>query len=138
MQCSALQLHWNGWRLLQTPIATMRRPWLDILCHLTVMCILVTERHRSPCHGSGWLVAGLSPWVTGFASRSFHVGFVVVRVALAHVFLRILRFSPVSIIPFHHGRPTGGCSSETQSHLINMNMNKCHRAYLVSYFRLVS
>jgi hypothetical protein len=45
------------------------------------------------------LVAGLSPRRPGFAPGSFHVGFVVDKVALGQVFLRVLWFSPVNIIP---------------------------------------
>jgi hypothetical protein len=37
--------------------------------------------------------------VTGFAPRSIRVGFMVDKVALGHVFVRVLRFSPVNIIP---------------------------------------
>jgi hypothetical protein len=35
----------------------------------------------------------------GFAPGSIHVGFVVDKVALGQVFLRVLRFSPANIIP---------------------------------------
>jgi hypothetical protein len=35
----------------------------------------------------------------GFAPRSVHVGFVVDKVTLEQVFLRVLRVSPVNIIP---------------------------------------
>jgi hypothetical protein len=45
------------------------------------------------------LVAGLSPRRPGFAPGSIHVGFVVDKMALGQVFLRVLRFSPVNIIP---------------------------------------
>jgi hypothetical protein len=45
------------------------------------------------------LVAGLSPRRSGFAPGSINVGFVVDKVALGQVFLRVLRFSPVNIIP---------------------------------------
>jgi hypothetical protein len=45
------------------------------------------------------LVTGLSPWYAGFAPGSVHVGFVVDKVALGQVFLQVLRFSSVSIIP---------------------------------------
>jgi hypothetical protein len=45
------------------------------------------------------LVAGLSPRRSEFASESIHVGFVVDEVSLRQVFLRDLRFSPVSIVP---------------------------------------
>jgi hypothetical protein len=44
--------------------------------------------------GLRWLVAGLSPRSTGFAAGSIHVGFVVDKVALGQVFLRVLRFFP--------------------------------------------
>jgi hypothetical protein len=46
------------------------------------------------------LVAGLSPRRSGFAPGSIHVGFVVDKVALGQVFLRVLRF-PLSI---YHSR----------------------------------
>jgi hypothetical protein len=42
------------------------------------------------------LVASLSPWRTGFAPGSIHVGLMVDKVELGHVFLRVLRFSPVN------------------------------------------
>jgi hypothetical protein len=42
---------------------------------------------------------GLSPRRPGFAPGSVHVGFVVDKVALGQVLLRVLRFSPVNIIP---------------------------------------
>jgi hypothetical protein len=45
------------------------------------------------------LVVGLSPRRPGFTPGSIHVGFVVDKVALGQVFLRVLRFSPVNIIP---------------------------------------
>jgi hypothetical protein len=45
------------------------------------------------------LVADLSSQRPGFAPGSIHVGFVVDKVALGQVFLRVLRFSPVNIIP---------------------------------------
>jgi hypothetical protein len=56
---------------------------------------LVTELSR-PCHGS---VSGI-PWRrTGFAPGSFCLGLVVDRVAVGHVSVRVLRHSPVNIIP---------------------------------------
>jgi hypothetical protein len=47
----------------------------------------------------GWSVAGLSQRRTRFGPRSVCVTFVVDRVALGQVFIPVLRFSPVSIIP---------------------------------------
>jgi hypothetical protein len=77
------------------------------------------------------LVAGLSPWRPGFAPGSVHVVFVVGEVALGQFFLRVLRSSPVSIIPpwlsmltYHladNSGPVGGRSSETQFHPIDTN-----------------
>jgi hypothetical protein len=49
------------------------------------------------------LVAGLSPRRPGLASGSVHVEFVVDKVALGHVFLRVLQFS--LSISFHRGSP---------------------------------
>jgi hypothetical protein len=46
-----------------------------------------------------WLFAGLSPRRPGFVSRSVHLGFVVDEMALEQVFLQVLRFYPVNIIP---------------------------------------
>jgi hypothetical protein len=45
------------------------------------------------------LVTGFSPQKPGFKPGSVHVGFVVEKVALGQVFLQVLWFSPVSIIP---------------------------------------
>jgi hypothetical protein len=45
------------------------------------------------------LVAGFSQRRSGFAHRAVHVGFVVDKITLTQVFLRVLQFSPVSIIP---------------------------------------
>jgi hypothetical protein len=45
------------------------------------------------------LVAGLSPRRPGFDPGSVLVGFVVDKVALGQVSLRVLRFSPVNFIP---------------------------------------
>jgi hypothetical protein len=68
--------------------------------------VAVSLSFRYICRGLSWampwlrrLVAGLSPWRPGFDLGSVHVGFVVDKVALGHVFPRVLRFSPVSFIP---------------------------------------
>jgi hypothetical protein len=45
------------------------------------------------------LFAGLSPRRPGFVPGSRHVGFMVDKVALGQVFLRVLRFYPANIIP---------------------------------------
>jgi hypothetical protein len=50
------------------------------------------------------LVAGLSPRRPGFAPGSILMVFVVEKVALVQVFLRVLRFSPVNI-SFHRRSP---------------------------------
>jgi hypothetical protein len=46
------------------------------------------------------LVAGLSLWRPEFAPGSIHVGFVVAKVALGQVFLRVIRFFSFNI-SFH-------------------------------------
>jgi hypothetical protein len=46
-----------------------------------------------------WWDASLPPRRPGFDPGSVHVGFVVDKVALGQVFLRVLRFFPVSFIP---------------------------------------
>jgi hypothetical protein len=45
------------------------------------------------------IVDGLSSLSSGFDTRSVHVGFVVNKVAQGQVFLRVLGFSPVGIMP---------------------------------------
>jgi hypothetical protein len=79
------------------------------------------------------LVAGLLPRRSGFTPGTVHVRFLVHEVALGRGLLRAVRF-PLSV-SFHRGcqysytiwginsRPVCGCSSETQSHPIGMNMN---------------
>jgi hypothetical protein len=44
------------------------------------------------------LVAGLSPRRHGFAAGSIHVGFVVNKVALGQIFLRVLRTDTHSLL----------------------------------------
>jgi len=46
-----------------------------------------------------WLVMGLSPRKTCFDPRSVHTGFVADKVALAQVYLRLLRLHTLRIIP---------------------------------------
>jgi hypothetical protein len=47
----------------------------------------------------GRLVADPSPRSRGFYPRTVHVRYVVDKVALGRVFLRVLRFLPVTVIP---------------------------------------
>jgi hypothetical protein len=55
------------------------------------------------------LVAGLAPRRPGFKPGSVHVGFMVDKVALGQVSLRVLLFSPVSVISrWLHGQITPG------------------------------
>jgi hypothetical protein len=78
------------------------------------------------------LVAGLSPWMPGFTPWSVHVVFVVDKVALGQVFLRVLWFFSLSIIPpwlsiltSFGGRTVDVLVSAAQRHSppIDMNMN---------------
>jgi hypothetical protein len=84
------------------------------------------------------LFAGFSPRRPGIASRSVHVGFVLDEVALRQVFLRVLRFSPVIIIPpllhihsciiwgMDRG-PVNGPVSHTSSHPIAVYAVHCKK-----------
>jgi len=45
------------------------------------------------------LVADLSPWMLRFDTGQVYMVFVVDKLALGQVFLQVLRFSPISIIP---------------------------------------
>jgi hypothetical protein len=81
-------------------------------------------------------VTWLMRLVAGLSQRRLErvqVGFVLDKVALGQIFLRVLRFSPVSIISPRlqtdigiiwgmNDRPVGGGSSETQLHPVNMNI----------------
>jgi hypothetical protein len=79
------------------------------------------------------LVTDISLRRAGFTPGSVHVGFVVDKVAFEQFFLRVVEFSPVNIIsPWHsmliyhlevNIRPVCGCSSETSSHVIDINNN---------------
>jgi hypothetical protein len=63
-----------------------------------LLCLIMCKPERRAA--VPWLrslVAGLSP--RRFSPGSIRVGFVVDKVALGQVFLRVLRFSPVNIIP---------------------------------------
>jgi hypothetical protein len=81
------------------------------------------------------LVAGLSPRRPGFAPGSIHAGFVVDKVALGQVFVRVPRF-PLSI-SFHRRSPNSyhlgknnmsgsGSSSETSHPIISSINQWCH------------
>jgi hypothetical protein len=87
---------------------------------ITSMIIIITFTASSKA--VPWLkrlVAGLSPRRPGFAPGSIHVGFMVDSVALGQVFLRVLRFSPVNIIPpllhIHLSPPHEVCDCSDQA-----------------------
>jgi hypothetical protein len=63
------------------------------------------------------LVPGLSPQRPGIAPGSIHVGFVLEKMALGQVFLRVLRLSPANIIP-PLSPPHELCDSSDQQHII--------------------
>jgi len=74
-------------------------------------CLLRTKFRRiiymnfstQSCTMARRFVAGLSMRRFGFGPRSVHVRFVVDMVVLGQVFLRVLRYSPVStILPMFH------------------------------------
>jgi hypothetical protein len=55
-------------------------------------------RCQSPCHGSGNF-CGLSLRTPGLIPKLEHVGFVADKVVLGQIFLRILQFSAVTVMP---------------------------------------
>jgi hypothetical protein len=79
------------------------------------------------------LVAGFLPRRPGFAPRAAYVGFMMDKVALGQVFIGVLQFSPVGIIPpllqihscsiweLDNGPVRGRISIETVSPLNNNN-----------------
>jgi hypothetical protein len=92
---------------------------------LLVCSVGDVSRNRDAC-GEGWTRStSKQKFSPGFAPRPVHVGFVVDKVALGQVFLRVLRFSPVNTIqPLLHihsciiwelvsGPVSGRSSSET-------------------------
>jgi hypothetical protein len=84
------------------------------------------------------LAAGLSPRRPGFAPGSIHVGFVVDKVALGQVFLRVLPFSPASIIPpllhIHLSPPRDVCDTSDQSAHYHHLGPKLGAWFLTRYF----
>jgi hypothetical protein len=52
-----------------------------------------------PFHGSGGQLPAFHRYGPGLIQGLIHMTFVVDKVALGQVFLQVLRFSPVSIIP---------------------------------------
>jgi hypothetical protein len=99
----------------------------------------LTVVYRDPASSACGRIVGQAVSHQGVPG-SVHVGFVVDRVALGQVLLRVFfLFSPVSIIPpgliltlgislrGTNNRPVGGRSSETLSHSIDMNNNNRFR-----------
>jgi len=54
---------------------------------------------KNPRHAPGRLVAGPTPRSPGFDPKTVHVRWVVDKVALERVFLRVLQFLPVTVTP---------------------------------------
>jgi hypothetical protein len=83
------------------------------------------------------LVTGLSPRRPGFALRPDHVGFVVDKVAMGQVSLRVLRFSPVHISPpllhTHLSPPHEMCHSPDQAVLYHALGPKLGASSLTRY-----
>jgi hypothetical protein len=84
------------------------------------------------------LVAGLSPRRPGFAPGSILVGFVVDKVALGQVYLRVLRFSPANIIPpllhIHLSPPHEVCDSSDQAAHYHHLCPKLGASFLTRHF----
>jgi hypothetical protein len=96
--CSSCGIIWPAWML--------QLQWWDAVKPLSIISegtVKNKQMHELYLYVAvPWLrllVAGLSSRRPGFASRSIHVGFVVHKVALGQVYLQVIWFSPVSIIP---------------------------------------
>jgi hypothetical protein len=69
-------------------------------CNHTTSALVRFLVYTKTLYAVPWrLVAGLSASRSRFAPGSVHVGYVKEKVALVQFFLRVIRFSPVSIIP---------------------------------------
>ena len=82
---------------VKTQHITLNTKYVPLLSALRII-----RKNEKVLYHMQWLrrlVAGLSPQRPGFDPGSVHVGFMVDKVALGHVFLRVLRFSPVNFIP---------------------------------------
>jgi hypothetical protein len=83
------------------------------------------------CGAVPWLrrlVAGLSPRRPGFDPGSVHLGFVVDKVVLGQVLLRVLRLSPVNYIaPMLHynGKAEKTSSSSSSSQGCTISLQGC-------------
>jgi len=78
-------------------------------------------------------VAGLSPRRSGLNPRPVRVGFVLHKVTLGQIFLRVLRFPPVNVIPpmlhdhsFIHSSITDAVPSHRVTASLNSNNNHNH------------
>jgi hypothetical protein len=85
------------------------------------LCKVVKKEHRQCSFIYCGTNSVLRPW---FEPGSVHVGFVVDGVALGQVFLRVLWFSPVNLIPplFHYteklknkSSPSQGCTTSLKA-----------------------
>jgi hypothetical protein len=90
----------------------------------TSLCIWHTSSQQDLCNRMGALQqmgtdAGLSPQRPVFMPRWVHVGFVMDKVALRQVFLQVLWFNTVNIIPpllhTHLSPPYEVCNSPDQA-----------------------
>jgi hypothetical protein len=55
--------------------------------------------HRMTIQWLRQLATVLSPWILGFDPKPVHMGFVVEKMVLGYVFLRVLWFSPITVLP---------------------------------------
>jgi hypothetical protein len=89
-------LFWK-WKVRSDFGVRNRGPCCDMTTSRTIF--VRDELQRQAVSWLSRLASSLLWWRLGFAPKPVHVGFVVEKVALRQVFLRVLRVSPVNVIP---------------------------------------
>jgi hypothetical protein len=82
---------------------TFKMPKIKMMCSEPVLCLLKLQKFRKEAVlWLRWLVDSLLPQRPWFMPRSVHVRYVMDKVSLGQIFLQVLRFPFVNIIPPWH------------------------------------
>lgn len=96
--CYTIQYHSTAVTIPTTRLKSKTTAFCQPSAQYSFWCHYESRQHKL-CHGSGRLVAGLSPRRRGFDPRTVRVRFVVDNVTRWQVFLPALRLSAFSTIP---------------------------------------